>query len=59
MVVGKVKVEYKGIQIKKFVGLKSKIHSVLSDGGKESNTEKGINTVTEFNEFKDTLFNKK
>ena len=27
--------------------------------GKESNTAKGVNTVTEFNEFKDVLFNKK
>ena len=59
MVVGKMKVEHKGIPIKKFVGLKSKMHSMLSDDGKESNTAKGINTATEFNEFKDTLFDKK
>ena len=26
--------------------------------GKESNTAKGVNIATEFNEFKDTLFNK-
>ena len=26
---------------------------------KESNTAKGVNIVTEFNEFKNTLFNKK
>ena len=32
---------------------------MLSDDGKESNTAKGINTATEFNEFKDTLFDKK
>ena len=32
---------------------------MLSDDGKESNKAKGINTVTEFNEFKDTLFNRK
>ena len=32
---------------------------MLSDNGKESNTAKGINTATEFNEFKDTLFDKK
>ena len=59
MVVGKMKDEYKGIPINKFVGLKSKMHSVLSDDGKESNKAKGINTAAEFNEFKDTLFNKK
>ena len=35
------------------------MHYVLSDDGKESNKSKGINTATEFNEFKDTLFNKK
>ena len=32
---------------------------MLSDDGKESNTAKGINTATEFNEFTDTLFSKK
>ena len=26
---------------------------------KESNTAKGVNIATEFNEFKDTLFNEK
>ena len=50
---------YKGVLINKLVGLKSKIHSMLSDDGKESNTAKGLNTATEFNEFKDTLFTKK
>ena len=53
-----MKVVNKGISIK-FVGLKSKMHSMLSDDGKESNTAKGVNTVTEFNEFRDSLFNKK
>ena len=32
---------------------------MLSDDGKKSNTAKGVNIVTEFNEFKDTLSNKK
>ena len=32
---------------------------MLSDNGKESNTTKDVNTATEFNEFRDTLFNKK
>ena len=59
MVVDKMKVEHKGILIKKLVGLKSKMHSSLLDDGKESNSAKGVNTATEFNEFKDTLFNKK
>ena len=32
---------------------------MLTDDGKECNTAKGINFATEFNEVKDTLFNKK
>ena len=59
MVVGKMKIIYRGIPINKFVGLKSKMHSMLSDDGKESNTAKGVNIATEFNEVRDTLFNKK
>ena len=42
-----------------FVGLKSKIYSMNNIDGKESNTAKGVNIATEFNEFKDTLFDKK
>ena len=42
-----------------FVGLKSKMYSIKNIDGKESNTAKGVNIATEFNEFKDTLFNKK
>ena len=45
--------------INEFVGLKSKIYSMKTIDGKESNTAKGVNIATEFNEFKDTLFNKK
>ena len=47
------------MKVVKFVGLKSKMYSMLSDDGKESNTAKGVNIATEFNEFRDTLFNKK
>ena len=35
------------------------MHSMLPDDGKESNTAEGVNITTEFNEFRDTLFNKK
>ena len=42
-----------------FVGLKSKTYSMKNIDGKESNTAKGVNIATEFNEFKDTLFNEK
>ena len=45
--------------IDEFVGLKSKLYSMKNIDGKESNTAKGVNIATEFNEFKDTLFNQK
>ena len=59
MVAGKMTDEYKGIQINKFVGLKLKMHSMLSDDGKKSNTAKGVKFASKFGESKDTLFNKK
>ena len=45
--------------IDEFVGLKSKMYSMKNIDSKESNTAKGVNIATEFNEFKDTFFNKK
>ena len=42
-----------------FVGLKSKMYSIKTIDGIESNTARGVNIATEFNEFKDILFNKK
>ena len=59
MVAGKMKIVHRRIPVNKFVELKSKIFSMLSDDGKESNTAKGVNIATEFNGFRDTLFNKK
>ena len=58
-VIGKTKDESEGKIINEFVRLKSKMYSMLSDDGKESNTAKEVNIASEFNEFKDTLFNKK
>ena len=46
--VGKMKDVYKGKPICKFVGIKSKISSILSDDGKEFNTAKGVNIAMEF-----------
>ena len=54
-----MKDESEGKTIGEFVGLKSKMYSMKNIDGKESNTAKGVNIATEFNEFKDTLFNKK
>ena len=58
-VIGKMKDEYGGVIIDEFVGLKSKMYSIKKIDGKESNTAKGVNIATEFNEFKDVLFTKK
>ena len=58
-VVCKMKDESEGEKIGEFVGLKSKMYSMKNIACKESNTAKGVNIATEFNEFKDTLFNKK
>ena len=58
-VIGKMKDESEGKIIGEFVGLKSKMHSIKNNDGKESNTAKGVNIATEFNEFKNTLLNKK
>ena len=58
-VIGKMKEISEGKINDEFVGLKSKMYSMKNIDGKESNTAKGVNIATEFNEFKDTLFNKK
>ena len=58
-VIGKKKVEYGGAIIDQFIGLKSKMYSIKKTNGSKSSTTKGVNIVTEFNEFKDVLFNKK
>ena len=54
-----MKDDSEGKIIGELVGLKSKMYSIKNIDGKESNTAKGVNIATEFNEFKDTLFNKK
>ena len=54
-----MKDESEGKIIDDFVVLKSKLYSMKNIDGKEFNTAKGVNIATEFNEFKDTLFNKK
>ena len=58
-IVGKMKDEYGGAIIDQFIGLKSKMYSIKKMNGNESITTKGVNIATEFNEFKDVLFNKK
>ena len=58
-IVGKMKDEYGGKSILKFVGLKSKIYSILDECSNEKSTNKGHNTFIEFQEFPNTLFQKK
>ena len=58
-VIGKMKDVSEGKVIDEFVELNSKMYSMKNVEGKEYNTKKGVNIATEFNEFKDTFFNKK
>ena len=58
-VIGKMKDESERKIIDEFDGLKSKMYSMKTIDGKESNAPKGVNIATEFNESKHTLFNKK
>ena len=57
-VIGKMKDEFGGVIVDEFVGLKSKMYSIKKIDGKECNTAKGVSIATEFNKFKDVLFNK-
>ena len=57
-VIGKMKDEFGGVIVDEFFGLKSKMYSIKKVDGKESSTAKGENIATEFNEFKNFLFNK-
>ena len=58
-VIGKMKDEYGGVIIDQFIGLKSKMYSIEKINGSESSNTKEVNITTEFDEFKDVLFNKK
>ena len=58
-VIGKMIDEFGGIIVAEFVGLKSKMYSIKRINGKGCNTAKGVSTATEFNKFKNVLFNKK
>ena len=58
-VIGKMKDEFGGVVVDEFVGLRSKMYSMKKIDGKEYNTTKGVSIATEFNKFKDVLFNEK
>ena len=55
-VVGKLKDEYSGKSILKFVDLKSKMYAILDESNNEKSTSKAH---IEFQEFRNTLFQKK
>ena len=56
---GKMKDEFNGIKINAFVGLKSKIYSLICINNKEVNKAKGVNKKLRHKEYFDVLFNKK
>ena len=58
-VIGKMKDDFGGAIIDEFAGLKPKMYSIKKIDGSDSSTTKGVNIATEFNKFKDVLFNKK
>ena len=49
--------EFGGVIVSEFVGLKSKMYSIKKINVKESNTAKSVSIATEFDKFKDVLFN--
>ena len=57
-VIRKMKDEFGGVIVNEFVGLKSKMYSTKKFDSKQYNTAKGVSIATEFDEFKDVLFNK-
>ena len=56
--IGKMKDKFGRVIVDEFVGLKSKMYSMKKIDGKECNTAKGVSIATEFNKFKNVLFNK-
>ena len=57
-IVGKMNNEFNGIKIAEFVGLKSKLYSLISIDDKEVNEAKGVNEKLRHKEYLDVLFNK-
>ena len=58
-VIGKMKDEFRGKIISEFLGLKSKMYSLISVDDKEITKAKGVNKKIIHKEFVDVLFNKK
>ena len=58
-VISKIKYEFKGKIISEFVGLKTKMYSLISIDDEEVTKAKGLNKKIKHKEFVDVLFNKK
>ena len=58
-VLGKVKDEFNGVKIIEFVGLKSKMYSLISVDDREVNKAKGIKKKLRHEEYVHILFNEK
>ena len=58
-VLGKMKDECGGNVIKEFIGIRSKMYSILDAKNNEKSTHKGHSSHIKYGEFCDTLFNKK
>ena len=56
---GKMKDELNGVKIIEFVGLKSKMYSLIAENDREVNKAKGVNLKLRHNEYVDVSFNKK
>ena len=54
-----MKDELNGVKIVEFVGLKSKLYSLIAENDKEVNKAKGVNLKLRHKEYVDGLFNKK
>ena len=54
-----MKGQYSGNVIKEFIGLRSKMYSILDTTDNEKNTHKGHNSYIKHGEFFDTLYDKK
>ena len=55
----KMKDEFNGIKIDEFVGLKSKMYSLIACNNLEVNEAEGVNLKLKHGEYLDVLFNKK
>ena len=58
-VLGKMKDEFNGIKIDEFVGLKSKMYSLLAENNLEVNKAKGVNLMLKYKEYADVLSDEK